>query len=69
MKDQLAEFQPEIRQIKRNLTRIKETGTAPVNITQFRKRLGLIKKPTTDKKGKVKLTLTEKGKRILKTPF
>ena len=52
----------------KNLMKIKETGTAPINLIRYQK-MGLIKKRVyKTSKGQlkdVKLSLTDKGKRIL----
>lgn len=59
-----------LKEIKRNLFRIKETGSAPINLIKYTK-LGLIKKRVfKDKKGNlkdVKLSLTDKGNLLLKS--
>lgn len=68
----------ELKKIKANLLRIKETGTAPINIARYRK-LGLLK-PFSKRKLKSstygvrdekvsKLQLTEKAKKILRVNF
>jgi len=57
-----------IKKVKQNLMKIKETGTAPINLIRYQK-MGLIKKRVyKTSKGQlkdVKLSLTDKGKRIL----
>lgn len=57
-----------IKKLIQDLRRIKETGTAPINLTQFQK-LGLVKKRVfRTPKGfikDVKLSLTDLGKKIL----
>ena len=58
----------EINKVRQNLMKIQETGSAPINLIRYQK-LGLIKKRVyKTSKGQlkdVKLSLTEKGKRIL----
>jgi len=67
-----------LREIKSNLFKIQERGTAPINLVKYRN-MGLIK-PINVIKDKTstfgvrdthfsKLRLTDKGKRILKTNF
>ena len=57
-----------IKKVRQNLMKIKETGTAPINLIRYQK-MGLIKKRVyKTSKGQlkdVKLSLTDKGKRIL----
>ena len=57
-----------IKKVRQNLMKIKETGTAPINLIRYQK-IGLIKKRVyKTSKGQlkdVKLSLTDKGKRIL----
>lgn len=66
----------ELRKVKSNLLRIKERGTAPINLAKYRK-LGLIephssrlsKHSTFGSRDRItsRIRLTEKGKRILAT--
>jgi len=57
-----------IKKVRQNLMKIKQTGTAPINLIRYQK-MGLIKKRVyKTSKGQlkdVKLSLTDKGKRIL----
>jgi len=59
-----------LQEVRRNLYKIDQTGTAPVNLIKYEKRLGLIKKRVyRDSRGDlkdVKLRLTDKGKNLLK---
>ena len=71
--EQLKNLSPEIRDVAKNLFRIKQTGTAPVNLIRYEKKLGLIRrirKFGKDSSGNkvvksTRLVLTDKGKRIL----
>ena len=64
-----------IKKVQRVLLQIDTTGTAPINITLYEKKLGLVKvrrktyRTPSGKKVKYfdRLVLTEKGKRILAT--
>lgn len=62
-------YSPEISEIRSNLFKIQETGTARINLARYKK-MGLVKMgyKTTITGHKVidRLKLTEKGKRMLK---
>ena len=66
--EQLKEYSPEILVIRRNLHRIQETGTAPINLTLYKK-LGLVetryKMTRTGHRIFDKLILTQKANNIL----
>lgn len=61
-----------LKEVRRNLVKIKENGTAPINLIKYQK-LGLIKKKVIkDKRGNlkdVKLSLTPKGNRFIQFQF
>lgn len=61
-----------LKEIRRNLIKIKENGTAPINLIKYQK-LGLIKKKVIKDKNNnlkdVKLSLTAKGNRFVQFQF
>lgn len=58
-----------LQSVNSNLTLVKKTGNAPINLTLYEKKLGLVRNEKRfNKRGKQigsKLFLTEKGHRVL----